>query len=159
MLSFNLHTSQENIPKTGRILYVGYYSIHIHDLFPIGVSIYKVTGELPRSLFHRIFILLLVFRHWGCIAGTQNEAIKSYNEGYNCICMLGGGEEAVHGFENESFTRRQRQGFAELALEFDATIALFVTRNGEEMVFNIIGLSRLYEQLLTLPKPSDGTFW
>ncbi|OQS04267.1 hypothetical protein THRCLA_03483 [Thraustotheca clavata] len=172
--------NQDIIPKTGRILYVGYHSIHAHDLFPIGASIYKATGELPRGLFHHTFMFLVgmmispnhllsfnigpFFRHWGCIAGTPKEAIKAYNEGYNCCCMPGGGEEAMRGFESaykviwKSNSGRQREGFAELAIEVDATIVPFVTRNGEEMVFsiigflwNIVGLSRLYERLLNIP--------
>ncbi|OQR89708.1 hypothetical protein THRCLA_09626 [Thraustotheca clavata] len=160
--------SKQNIPKEGRILYVGYHSIHAHDLLPMAFSIYKVTGKLPRGLIHYAAMIVYgpLFRRLGCVAGSQESGIQAFKDGFHCICTPGGIEEAMQGFESsykliwKSSSGNERRGFAKLAREANATIVPFVTRNGEEMVFspigylwNIVGLSRLYEQVLNLPEP------
>ncbi|EQC41295.1 hypothetical protein SDRG_01270 [Saprolegnia diclina VS20] len=153
---------QENIPKEGRLLYVGYHSIHNHDLFPSAAGIYEATGDLPCALVHTVVMFFLgpFLRMVGGISGTQANAIAMYDAGRNCMCIPGGGEEAMLGFESaytllwKSSSGRDRRGFARLAQHVGATIVPYVTRNGEEMFFNVfgytwnlLGLSRAYAAL------------
>ncbi|OQS00444.1 hypothetical protein ACHHYP_20133 [Achlya hypogyna] len=156
---------QEHVPRSGRILFVGYHSIHNHDLFPSAASIYETTGKLPCGLVHRLVMLFLgpMLRRVGCITGSQENAAAAYAAGYNCVCIPGGGEEAMQGFETayrliwKSNSGRDRVGFAKLARTVNATIVPYVTRNGEEMFFNLLGFlwnrtgaSRAYSRLLEL---------
>ncbi|OQR89711.1 hypothetical protein THRCLA_09625 [Thraustotheca clavata] len=108
----------------------------------MAASIYMTTRELPRGLVSYCYGPL--FHQFGCIAGSQENAIQAYKDEYNCICMPGGIEEAMQGFESsykliwKSSSGNERRGFARLALQANATIVPFGTRNGEEMFFNLI---------------------
>ncbi|OQR85542.1 hypothetical protein THRCLA_10682 [Thraustotheca clavata] len=166
----------EHLPKdqSTKLLFVAYHSSHNWDIMMMSMSIYEAMGAIPKGLVHRS---IMACHPWlkmmGCIVGTQENAMNSYNNGQRvCIVIPGGAEEAVAGFENAytvnwtSSTGRPRTGFAELAINANAVIVPVVIKNQQEMCWNPIfflanftRLSKAYNALLNLPYGIGWFLW
>lgn len=94
---------------------------------------------MTRALFHRLLITCWpMLKYFGGVPGQRESAVALLRERFWCGVIPGGADEAMVGHGNcyKLHWPHNRKGFARVAMESDALLVPFFTRNTEESRYN-----------------------
>jgi len=126
-------------PRDKGILFFGRHSTHNMDILGIICRCWETTGRVTRALFHRLLMVgFPLLRYFGGIPGHRDSAVALLQQGFWCGVIPGGADEAMVGHANcyRVHWPSKRRGFARVAMDSNALLVPFFTRNAEEMRWN-----------------------